>query len=216
MSTRRSRKATIITALAFVAGALAVAACLGPPVTEQRQVGAFSAVSASNEIEVRVHVVAGASPAITVTAPEKVMDRVITTVEGDRLVLGISGSGSRSVEVDVTTAGLSAVNASSSSKVVVDGVTGGAFDAVVSSQAEVEVAGTTGNLRLDVSSQARAKLGQLAATTAQVNLSSQARGEIRVSDAVSGDVSSQAKLTILGSPVQVTVRTTSQGSVTRG
>jgi hypothetical protein len=202
--------------LALVAAILALGACLGPSVTEERQVGAFSAVSASNEIRVQVHVVPGAAPAVTVTAPEKVMERVTTIVEGGRLVLGLSGSGSKSVKVDVTTAMLTAVNASASSLMVVDGVSGGAFDVNVSSQAEVEAAGSIGNLTLNVSSQATAKLGRLDATTALVSLSSQAHGEIRASEAVRGDVTSQAKLTILGSPSQVNVKTSSEGEVTQG
>jgi hypothetical protein len=84
-----------------------------------------------------------------------------------------------------------------------------------SSNASVELAGTVDALTLNSSSQSSASLGRLAARAAVVNVSSQARAEVRATESVSGDVSSQAKLTILGSPSRVDVSTSSEGSVVR-
>lgn len=97
----------------------------------------------------------------------------------------------------------------------VEGVNSERFDVNVSSQAKVEASGTTGVLRLNASSQSEAKLGNLAAQTASIHISSQSDAEVRASEAVTGDVSSQSRLTITGSPASVNVATSSQGEVVR-
>jgi hypothetical protein len=191
------------------------AACVatGPATSDRRQVGSFSSISASAGVE--VHVAVGGAPSVTVTAGQNVLPKVITRVEGDRLEIHTSGTTQGRITVDVTTPVLNAIDASSSASIVAAGVNAASFDANVSSQAKVELSGTTDVLTLDGSSQSSAKLGNLKARTVAVNLSSQARAEVRASEAVTGDVSSQAKLTVLGSPAQIDVSTSSQGSVDR-
>jgi len=191
------------------------AACVanGPTTSEHRDVGSFSSVSASAGVE--VHVAVGGAPSVTVTAGQNVLPKVITRVEGERLEIHTSGTTHGRITVDVTTPVLNAIDASSSASIVAAGVNGASFDANVSSQAKVEASGATDVLTLNGSSQSSAKLGNLKARTAAVNLSSQARAEVRASEAVTGDVSSQAKLTVLGSPAQIDVSTSSQGSVER-
>ncbi len=198
--------------VAAVAIMLVLASCLGPTSSEQRQVGSFTALSASNGVE--VHVTVGPAPSVTVTAAESVLPHVTTRVDGDRLEVGLDGSRHR-VTVEVTAPSLAEVGASSSAKVVAEGVAAQTFAVNVSSQATIEVSGTAETLALDASSQSTAKLGELRATTAHVNLSSQSSAEVQASSSVTGDVSSQAKLTVLGSPSQVDVSTSSGGSVVR-
>jgi len=201
--------------LAATVSLFIAAACVstGPTMSERRDVGSFSSISASAGVE--VHVAVGGAPSVTVTAGQNVLPKVITRVEGDRLQIHPDGTTHGKIKVEVTTPVLRAIDASSSASVVADGVNATAFDANTSSQAKVEVSGTSDVLTLNGSSQSSARLGNLQARTAAVNLSSQASAEVRASEAVTGDVSSQAKLTVLGSPAQVNVSTSSQGSVER-
>lgn len=210
MSTARL-PAGVVRLFALTATVLLVAAC-APRVTEERQVGSFTSISASNGVE--VHVVVGGSPSASVTATQAAMDEVTVRVEGSRLQVS-SGDSGRKVTVDVTIPSLAAIDASSSASVIAEGVTAATFDVNVSSDAEVEVSGTTGALRLNGSSQSEASLGELVAGTATVDLSSQAKAEVQATESVTGDVSSQAKLTVVGSPARVDVKTSSQGEVVR-
>ena len=114
-----------------------------------------------------------------------------------------------------TTPTLTAIQASSSASVTAEGIDAPSIDVNTSSQATVELKGSADALRLNSSSQSTATLGGLSVKTADVNLSSQSHGEVRASDSVSGDVNSQSKLTLLGTPAKVDVSTSSQGTVER-
>jgi hypothetical protein len=198
-------------ALALSIVALLVGAC-APTATEDRQISSFTSVSASSGVEVRV--VVGGDPSARVTGTQGALDNVTVRVEGGRLQVSFDGSG-RKPTVEVTTPSLLAIDASSSAKVTVEGVSSERFDVNVSSQAKVEASGTTGVLWLNASSQSEAKLGDLAAQTVSVNISSQSTAEVQASGAVTGDVSSQSRLTITGSTTSVNVATSSQGEVVR-
>jgi hypothetical protein len=201
--------------LAAFAAIVLVAACVdtGVTTTEPRSVGTFSAISASADIE--VHVVVGGTPSVTVTAGQKVLPHIVTRVDGDLLTIGRDGTTRGKVRVEVTTPTLTAVDASSSASVTAEGVNAPSVGVNTSSQATVELTGSADALTLNGSSQSSATLGGLRVKTADVDLSSQAHGEVRASDSVSGDVSSQAKLTVLGSPARIDVSTSSQGTVER-
>jgi hypothetical protein len=192
-----------------------VAGCVdtGPTTTETRSVGTFNAISASAGIE--VHVAVGGASLVTVTAGKNVLPHIVTRVEGDRLTIEKDGTTHGKISVEATMPMLTAVDASSSAAVTADGVNGSTVDVNTSSNATVVLAGSATALTLNSSSQSSASLGGLCVRTAVVNVSSQAHAEVRATEAVSGAVSSQAKLTILGSPARVDVSTSSQASVER-
>jgi hypothetical protein len=194
---------------------LAMVAACRPATTQQRTVGEFDALTASNGVRVTVHVVAGSNPAATVTAPDNVQSRVIVRVESGRLAVSVEGNQSRSVEVEVTTPTLTSVNVSSQASVAIDGLSGDSLDVTASSQTSVKASGTIDRLTLNVSSQSKAMLGELEATTVQLDLSSQSDAEVRATDSVTGSASSQSKVTVLGSPSTVNVATSSQSTVDR-
>jgi hypothetical protein len=198
---------TAFAALVLVAGCVDT----GPMTAEPRSVGSFTAIGASDQIE--VHVAVGAAPSVSVTAGQKVLPRIVTRVDGDRLVIETDGTTHGRIKVEVTTPTLRAVDASSSASVTAEGVDAPSIDVNASSQATVKLAGSADALTLNGSSQSSTRLGGLSVKTADVTLSSQSDGEIRASDSVSGDVSSQAKLTVLGAPAKVDVSTSSQGTV---
>ncbi len=214
MSTRRNtvpRPAL----LAAVALPLLLAACVdtGPTTTERRAVGDFATISASAGLD--VHVVVGGAPSVTVTAGAKVQPHIVTRVDGDRLSIATDGSTHGRIAVEVTMPRLAAVDASSSASVRAEGVNGPRIEVNTSSGATVDLAGSADTMRVNSSSQSSATLGGLTVRVAEVDVSSQARAEVRATASVSGGVSSQATLTVLGSPAQVDVSTSSGGSVER-
>jgi hypothetical protein len=206
---RRMRVLAVLAALVLVAG------CVdnGPTTTETRSVSAFSAISASEEIA--VHVVVGGAPSVTVTGGQKTLPHIVTRVEGERLTIEKNGTTHGKIRVEVTTPTLTAIEASSSASVTAEGIDAPSIDVNTSSQSSVELKGSAGALTLDSSSQSAAALGELRVKTADVHLSSQSHGEVRASDSVSGDVNSQSKLTVLGTPAKVHVSTSSEGEVER-
>ncbi len=207
----------VLRAALMVSVVVLATACVdrGATVSDQRAVGGFSSISASNGVEVRV-TLGGTTQTVMVTTGEKLLPDVVTRVEGDTLVVTMEGSAHRDVVIDISTPSVSGIDASSSAKVTIDGVAGPSFKVNTSSQAEVEATGSPDALDLSGSSQSKARLGGLQVARARVNLSSQATGEIRATDSVTGDVSSGGKLTILGSPNTVDVSTSSDGKVDQG
>ncbi len=211
-----TRLARAVRGLSLVLAAILIlAACVdtGPTTIEPRQVGDFSAISAAEGIEVQVAV--GGSPSVTVTAGQKVLPHIVTKVDGARLTIEKDGTTHGKIKVEVTTPTLTAVDASSSASVTVAGVNAPSLDVNTSSQATVKLTGSADALTLNSSSQSSAALGGLSVRSAVVNVSSQSHAEVRAAESVSGDVNSQSKLTILGSPARVDVSTSSQGSIER-
>ena len=169
----------------------------GDIVSEAREVGSFTRVDASEGVRVQLVVDPAAESAVTVRYDDNVLGKVITRVDGGTLevridgTVALGGGGDRYVEIVVP--GLTGVGADSGASVTGSG-----------SLAGLEVNGTGG---------ASVDLGGLEAERIDIMVSGGARVTIRASDAVEGEASGGARLTVLGDPGRVDVATSGGASV---
>jgi hypothetical protein len=185
----------------------------GTPASEDRTVGEFDQVAVSSSIRADVRI--GTPAGVRVTADDNLLDNIRTVVGGGKLEVGIDGSVSTTspIVVEITVPSLTLAAASSTAQLSATGVASDSFRVVSESSGTVEVDGTVATLDVRGDSAGIARLGELAAATATVELESAAHAWIRVSGTVSGSVESASILSLVGQPGEVTVETDSAGQV---
>ncbi|MBA3525355.1 MAG: DUF2807 domain-containing protein [Pseudomonadota bacterium] len=141
-----------IASIIAITAALAAAGCSqtqaqdgGPSVNRTFQVGAFQSIEVAGPYEVRVRT--GAAPSVSASGPEKLIERLIVEVRGDRLVIrprkenGVNWRGSNgTARIEVTAPMLRAAAIAGSGDITVDRITGDRFDGSI---------GGSGDLRLE-------------------------------------------------------------------
>jgi hypothetical protein len=185
----------------------------GTPASEDRDVEGFERISVSAAIRVEIRF--GSPVGVHVTADDNLLDNLATRVAGDRLEIGIDGSVQMETPmlVEITVPGLTALDAASTSTLRATGFAGDELHVRSESSATVEVDGTVGSLDVVGTSAGIARLGELRATTASIELDSAAHAWVRATDSVGGSVSSAAVLSLVEAPDDVAVETDSAGQV---
>jgi len=201
-------------ALVSIAGAIALSACGqsraedgGPTVQRSYQVGPFQEIEVAGPYDVQVRT--GAGPSVSASGPEKLLERLVVEVRGDKLLIhtrrekGWFGSWSSkgTATIQVTAPALRAAAIAGSGELAIDQVRGDSFDASVAGSGDLNVESIdVQNLKLSIagSGELRARSGQ--ARTADYSIAGSgdidARGirseSAEVSIAGSGNVTAQA------------------------
>ncbi len=166
-------------------------------VTETRDVDPFKSVEVSGALNLDLTVDPTASPAVAVTFDDNLIDRVVTRVSGDTLVLeldgtfNLMGSGDRLITVTMNT--LQSLESS------------GATD--------VEMSGTASSYRLEVSGASDVDAVDLAATDVDVDISGASGVKLSADGVVSGSVSGASNLRVHGDPTSVQVDSSGASNV---
>jgi len=200
-------------ALVSIVGAMALSACGqsraedgGPTVQRSYQVGPFQEIEVAGPYDVQVRT--GAGPSVSASGPEKIMERLIVEVKGDKLLIhprrekGWFASWSNgTATIQVTAPALRAAAIAGSGGMAIDQVKGDSFNASVAGSGDLDVdAIDVQTLKLSIagSGELRARSGQ--ARTADYSIAGSgdidARGirseAAEVSIAGSGNVAAQA------------------------
>lgn len=166
-------------------------------VTETRDVDPFKSVAVSGALNLELTVDPTASPAVAVTFDDNLIDRVVTRVSGDTLVLeldgtfNLTGSGDRLITVTMNT--LQSLESS------------GATD--------VEMSGTASSYRLEVSGASDVDAVDLAATDVDVDISGASGVKLSANGVVGGSVSGASNLRVHGDPTSVQVDSSGASNV---
>jgi hypothetical protein len=184
--------------------------------TEDRDIDDASSVvlRTGGEVEIRL----GDEPALTVTGGENVLERLVTEVDDDRLVIAIRRGpiiiGDRDLRIDVTVTSLEAVvidgsgtvtaefgdaddvsmQISGSGDIDASDLAASSVRAGISGSGDIDLSGRTDSLVTEVSGSGDIDASDLEAATAQVvvsgsgNVSVNARDELDVTISGSGDV----------------------------
>ncbi len=137
--------------LIAVAAALAAAACGqtraedgGPTVQRQYQVGGFNSIEVAGPYEVVV--TTGGAPSVSASGPEKLIERLVIEVKGDRLLIhprketGFNWGSSRgTAQITVTAQMLRAASIAGSGGIIVDKVSGDSFDGSIAGSGDLRV-----------------------------------------------------------------------------
>src|SRR5205085_3366261 len=142
-------------ATAAIAAAASVSGCshaessgdVGPTVSRNYNVGGFSQIELAGHYDVDVKT--GSNASVAATGPQKLMEKLVVEVRGDKLVIhpekerswwGHSGWKSRDkVQVTVTVPSLSAATLAGSSGIRIDRIQGEAFDGQIAGSGDLNV-----------------------------------------------------------------------------
>ncbi len=187
----------------------------GEVIAQDRTSGDFQRLSVGGGLAV---VASTGSPAsVTLSAQPNLLPLVTTEVRDGQLIVNVSPPGfsaTRPVTLTVVAPELRSITLS--------GGTTGALELVgmdlaidLSGGAVLQATGRAESLAVTASGGARAKLGELAATSASVDLSGGAEAELDVTDSVDGTASGGATVRLTRQPASVDV-TTSSGATVQG
>jgi hypothetical protein len=185
---------------------LLVAGCGGGERTvETRQVAPYDRLEVSESIDVQV--VPGDGREVRVAAGEHVIDRVVTESSGGVLTIDIRDRGIvigpdplDDVSVQVPASQLARVQIAGSGDVTLEGVDQEALELHIEGAGDVEASGTVDRLTATIQGAGDARLSQLKARTARVEVQGAADAELSVSDELDVTVQGAADVTYIGDP----------------
>ena len=208
----------------------------GNTITQAKTVGNFTAISASNAIEVQVKI--GSPAAVKIEADDNIMEYVVATVNGNTLKLGLQNGTNISdanIKIYVTVPEISQLRASSACTIQVidviknngklsfDASSAADIKAVVdapevdveaSSSGTVSLSGKTQNYTVNVSSAGNVKTMELMAENTDASSSSAGTAQVHASVSLKANASSGGVINYTGGATP-NVSTSSGGSVSK-
>ena len=205
-----------VIATAVIAAAASTSACshaqsedAGPTVSRNYNVGNFSQLELAGHYDVDVKT--GSKASVSARGPEKLMDRLVVEVRGDKLLIhpekdrgwfgGMRWKSHDTVQVIVTVPTLSAATLAGSGGIKIDKIQGDKFDGQIAGSGDMNVGAIdVGMLKLGIAGSGGLSAGSGKAKTAEyeiagsggVNAGSVAVEQLKVSIAGSGDIKANA------------------------
>ena len=213
-------------AAAVIAASAATSACghqrhedAGPTVSRNYQVGGFQQIEVAGPYEVQVHT--GANPGVSAQGPQKLLERTVVEVKGDKLVIhpqqhngwfSFGFSSNRGAKFDVTVPQLSGATIAGSGDIHVDKVRGDRFVGAVGGSGGLDVDNVAvQTLKLSIAGSGDVKAGAGTAQSADYDIAGSGGidgggvtvQQLKASIAGSGDVKARATgaadISIMGS-----------------
>ena len=148
--------------------------------TETREVAAFSELDISSAVNVDLTVDASVGHSVTVTYDDNLLDKLVTRVAGDTLVIELQGSvnltGGADRSVTVTMPDVTSID--------------------VSGASSVTATGSTASYRLDASGASQVDLRNLEVVDAEIDVSGASNVDVFATGTVSGSASGASDVTI--------------------
>ncbi len=187
----------------------------GTITTDSRSIGSFSGISIEGPFETTVSV--GGQPAVTVTADDNLLPYIVTRVDGGTLVVGFKDDtsihDSHALRVQITTPNLSRAKAEAAAHVSVSGIAGPRFEVEVDAAAQLTAAGSADSISVSGSAGSVARLADVRAGSATVDLDAAAVAELTVSGEVTGSAKAASVVRVHGHPSSVRVSTEAAATV---
>jgi hypothetical protein len=165
--------------------------------TESREVAAFSELDISSAVNVDLTVDASVGHSVTVTYDDNLLNKLVTRVAGDTLVIELQGSvnltGGADRSVAVTMPAVTSID--------------------VSGASSVTATGSTASYRLDASGASQVDLRNLEVVDAEIDVSGASNVDVFATGTVSGSASGASDVTISGKPTSVLVDSSGASSV---
>jgi putative autotransporter adhesin-like protein len=213
-------------AAAILAASAATGACgqmhkesAGPTISRNYPVGNFQQIEVAGPYEVAVRT--GGNPSVSAEGPQKLLDRTVVVVQGDKLVIhpqehhgwfNFSWNSHGRTHFTVTVPALSAATMAGSGDIQVDHVQGDRFDGSVAGSGGLRVdTVNVGALKLEIGGSGTAKAGAGKAQTADYSIGGsgdieagavqtlQAKVSIAGSGSVKANATGTADVSIMGS-----------------
>lgn len=205
-------------------------------VTSVRHIDKYTSIDAGQGI--KVNVVAGFSDSLTVTAPADIIDRIVTEVKNETLIIRwdrkTNIKSPRRIEVTVPMCAVNQIKASSGATVITDTIKGNNLKFNVSSGAQIntmveaqsvtaesnsganiKIIGTAGSANYDASSGASITADKLQVANVTAEASSGAGMTVNAGSQLEAKAHSGARIRYSGQPNMVNVESGSGGSISR-
>lgn len=219
-STRILAAVTAGAALLALAGCVPIwgipGAAAGPRVDEERSIEAVEAVVLQTSGDLTV--VVGDTPSLRISAPENVLERLTSDIEGDALVLGLRGpgfgawlgeiryeltvprlsevtiEGSGDVRADFTGADDVRITIEGSGDVEATGIDAATVESVIDGSGEIDLAGTTERQTIEINGSGDVDADDLESRTARVEISGSGDVELHVTETLDAEISGSGEL----------------------
>lgn len=189
----------------------------GVPVTQTRDLPAFTSVELAGNNNVVVHV--GEKQSVVVTADDNLIDRVTTKVQSGSLIVGNtrgSFSTKRPMRVDITVPTLDALTLTGNGNIVVDGIEAKSLKVDLPGNGTLTGNGTATRLDVTVSGSGVARFKELVANSVQAAVSGSGSIFITATKSLDASVSGSGAIIYAGNPQDVRRRVTGTGVITEG
>jgi hypothetical protein len=191
--------------VAVVLAALALPALTGcdngPPVSQTRQIGSFTRLEVSGDVNLVVRLFNRPDPGVRITAGSKAIDRIRTERVGDTLRVSTKSRGLTigpdplgAVSISLGVPALVGLRVDGSADVMLSGLSAKAFELRISGSGDVQARGRVDDLQMEVDGSANTNLAGLATQNANVRIDGSGDTELRVARSLvlilegSGDV----------------------------
>ncbi len=173
-------------------------------VTEQRDLGGFT--------KIRIHtaaaleVVVGKDFAVEVSAPEKKLDNLVTTVEGDTLIVEYEEEEfhmKEAAHIRVHMPEFVALDVSGAVEADIENLQSPEFDVEVNGASSIEIDGSCGRLTVELSGASNFEGRKLECEVVRVELNGAGNVEVYASREVEVDVNGVGNVDIYGKPEKV-------------
>jgi len=214
---RPLRSAALILAFAAVAGCGSSEFETGPKRTDHRQVGSFDSIDLDGSA--RLLVTVGDSRSVSVEAPESVIERVTTEVDGSTLHIRTRAkdwvwmNGRPRIEISVSVPELKSLKLEGGNDVRLKGFKGGETRIAVQGAAHVRAAGEVDALSVDMQGAGFADLSDLVAAAATVSVDGVGKVIVHSKNKLDATINGIGSILYTGSPHDVSTRMNGLGSI---
>ena len=165
-------------AILGAAALLALTGCdSGPPVTQTRDLGGFTRLEVSGDIDLNVALLNRPEPGVRITAGSKSIDRIRTRVVDDTLEVSTKSRGLTigpdpigDVSVNLGVAALLGLRVNGSAEVMLSGLSAKAFELRIDGSGVVQARGRVDDLEMEVDGSADTDLRELTTQNAVVRI----------------------------------------------
>jgi hypothetical protein len=189
----------------------------GIAATEIRDVASFGGVelAGSNNVTIRV----GEKQAVVVHADDNLLDRVMTEVHADNLVIGNtpgSFTTGSPMSVEVSVPSLTAVSLTGSGNISVSGIDADDLTVLLSGSGVLSGSGTATQLDVTLTGSGEAQLEQVIASDVQALVSGSGQILVTATRSLDAAVPGSGQIVYGGNPEAVTESVTGSGAITAG
>jgi hypothetical protein len=208
-------------ALLAAAGALAaLTACdSGPPVSQKRDLGGFTRLEVSGDLELDINLLNRPDPGVRITAGSKAIDRIKTEVVDDVLRVSTKSRGLTigpdplgDVQISLGVPALLALRVDGPADVDLSGLSAKSFELRVNGSGDVKARGRVDDLEMEVDGSAETDLKDLATQDASVRVDGSGDADLRVARSLELIVEGSGDVTYRGRP-SVSSRLEGSGNV---
>ncbi|HLJ60433.1 MAG TPA: head GIN domain-containing protein [bacterium] len=211
------------TAVTAVCGLLAVGCATpgaviegtGGVVEQARAMPYFTAVRVAGAYD--VHVVAGATPDVTIHADASLLPYIETSIKGDTLSIGTTRGAvlrpTRTPRLDVFTRDVTAIAVTGTADLLAEHLTGDGLEVQITGDGRGTLAGAVRALRIRVSGTAAVDARNLSADAAVVAISGVGDVTVTARDRLTVDVSGTGRVRYAGHPADITQHVSGNGQV---